>query len=465
MGTDDGNLQISKDGGITWENIIENVPGIPKLTYVSRVIASFFEEGRAYVTFDGHRNDDFKAYVFVTNDYGESWMSISSNLPEGGTVNVIREHHRNPDLLFVGTERGSYISIDRGKRWVRMKNNLPVVPVDDIAIHPRDNDLIIGTHGRSVWVLDDITPLEQLTEDVLYSKSHLFDIREAMIFKPFRHKGNLGHKVFVGPNPSYGAIIGYYLGEKSRKSVRIIIKNSEGKKIRELEGSGEPEIHRLSWDLRYEPPPPTTGGEMGSHFRTRAPLVLPGTYNVTLQVSDQRKTKMVKMIGDPRIPISFEERKAQHDALYTLYKLYPYLHEAEKTSDTILKQIAEAEEIIKKAPGVTKILFEEITNIRRELRNIRLELVGNPKLGWPGVSSSVRGRLVLLGRAIEGYTGAPSPRQLQKIQKGSEELWSIVDRINRIVELRIPRLNELMSKDKIMFEISGEKIEISDSGN
>ena len=132
----------------------DNVPGVPKYTYVSRIVASHYEEGKAYATFDGHRNDDFDPYVFMTANYGESWKNISNNLREGGTVNVIREHHRNPNLLFVGTERGAYFSIDRGKKWIKFKNDFPIVPVDDIAIHPRDNDLIFGTHGRSIWVLD-----------------------------------------------------------------------------------------------------------------------------------------------------------------------------------------------------------------------------------------------------------------------------------------------------------------------
>lgn len=459
-GTDDGNLQVSRDGGKTWKNVINKVPGVPKYTYVSRVVSSRFEEGRAYVTFDGHRNDDFKAYVFVTNDHGESWKSISNNLPQGGTVNVIREHHRNPNLLFVGTERGAYVSIDRGKRWVKMKSNLPIVPVDDIAIHPRENDLIFGTHGRSIWILDDITPLECLIDDVLASRSYLFEIRKATLFIPYDHKGTIGHRVFVAPNPPFGVMINYYLKEKAKENVKIIINDKDGKKIRELKGLNEHGINRITWDMRYAPPPQTVEGEFGRYFRTQAPKVLPGEYRVTLKVSDQEMTKTAKVVGDPRIEISFEDRKAQHDALYTIYKLYPIIHSTNITLNSIGRQIAEVEKAIKDLPDVPELLLKEQKAISEEIRDIKLELSGNPKLGWDSVRVSVRDKLVQLGRAIEVYTSAPSQRQVQQIHKNSERLKNIVNRINRVIEENIPKLNKMMSENKIGLQIFEDKINI-----
>jgi len=462
VGTDDGNLQISRDGGKTWMNVMDKVPGVPKYTYVSRVVASRFNEGRAYVTLDGHRNDDFKAYAFMTIDYGESWKSISSNLPEGSTVNVIREHHRNPDLLFVGTERGAYVSIDRGQKWVRIKGNLPLVPVDDIAIHPRENDLILGTHGRSIWVLDDMTPLEQLTKDVLDSQGSLYDIREATIFNPYNHKGSLGHKVFVGPNPPQGAIISYYLKEKAKENVKIIIEDKDGKKIREIKGPQEAGINRITWDLRYEPPVQPFRGERSRRFRARGPFVLPGEYRVGLMVSDQEMTKSVKVLGDPRIDISFEDRKAQHDALYTLYELYPVLSAVDKTSDGLKKQIAELKKNLKKLTDIPESILEEAEAISKEIDDIRLKLIGDPKLGWQGLRLSVRGRVISLGRAIGGYTSAPSQRQLQQIQKNSEQLKALVERMNKIIEEAIPKLNKLMNENNIPHLIPGEKIKIKE---
>jgi hypothetical protein len=144
------------------------------------VVASGFNEGTVYVTFDGHRNNDFSAYAFVSDDFGRSFRAITEGLPDGWSVNVITEHPRSRDLLFLGNEVGAYVSIDRGAHWTRLKNNLPTVPVDDIKVHPRDNDLILGTHGRGVWILDDITPLQELSAAVLAADAHLFSVRSAV---------------------------------------------------------------------------------------------------------------------------------------------------------------------------------------------------------------------------------------------------------------------------------------------
>lgn len=457
VGTDDGNLQVSKDGGKTWKNVIKKVPGVPPLTYVSRVVASRYEEGTAYVTFDGHRNDDFKPYVFMTTDYGESWRNISSNLPLGGTVNVIREHHRNPNLLFVGTERGAYFSIDKGKKWVRFKGNLPIVPVDDIAIHPRENDLIFGTHGRSIWILDDIAPLEQLNDKVLQSPSFLFDMRPAVIFNPYYHKGSLGHKVFLAPNPPYGVIINYYLKEKPKEDVKIIIKDSEGRTVRELKGEKEAGINRITWDLRYGPPP-SVGEEVRRRSRATGPFVLPGTYTVILEAAGQEQGKQVKVEGDPRIEISFEERKAQHDALYSIYKLYPVLSDTARRTGDLRKDLNRVKQTLKKVPDVPEEITAKAKAISEEIENIRTKLMGDPKLGFRGMRASIRGKIMRLYRAIGGFTAAPSQSQMEALRKNTQELRALVERINTIIEKEIPALNKLMNEHNIPRIFPGEKI-------
>ena len=460
VGTDDGNLQVSKDGGKTWENVINKISAVPKYTYVSRVVASRFDQGTAYATFDGHRNNDFKPYVFVTSDYGESWKNISSNLPLGGTVNVIREHPRNPNLLFVGTERGAYFSMDKGRQWIKFKSNFPIVPVDDIAVQPRANDLIFGTHGRSIWILDDITSLEQLREEVLSSSSYLFDIRPALIFNPFSHKGNLGHKVFVAPNPPFGAIINYYLKEKPKEDVKVIIQNSEGQKVRELKGAKEAGVNRITWDLRYGPPPSPVEGQMRRYFRAAGPFVLPGTYQVILKAAAQEMTKNVEVKGDPRVEISFEDRKALHDALYTIYKLYPTLSDASRTTDTLKKEIKKLEKDLKKGPDVPQTILKQIKAISKEIDDIRLKLFGDPKLGRRGMRFSVRGRLIMISRSISRYTARPSPSQMQQISKNSEDLKTLINSINKIIETDIPTLNKLMNENDIPRLFPGKKIKI-----
>src|SRR5258708_7396793 len=252
-GTDDGNLQVTRDGGKNWKNVAEKGKGVPKGTYISRVLASRYAEGTAYATFDGHRSNDFGIYVYMTTDYGESWKPIRNGLPDDtGIVHVIREHHRNPKLLFVGTEHGLFVSPDQGLRWMRLGLNLPTVPVDDIAIHPRENDLVLGTHGRSIWILDDITPLEELSDAVTAEDLHLFDLRPATEWRIANRGGNTGQKVFFGANPPNGALIHYYLKTKpeEKERVRITISDKDGKVVREMDGTKDVGVNRVVWNLR-----------------------------------------------------------------------------------------------------------------------------------------------------------------------------------------------------------------------
>ena len=457
VGTDDGNLQVSRDGGKTWKNVVSKVPGLPKYTYVTRVVTSEFDESSAYAAFDGHRNNDFKPYVFRTSDYGESWTNISAKLPMGSIVNVIREHHKNPNLLFVGTERGAYFSIDRGTTWTMFLGNFPMVPVDDIAIHPRENDLIFGSHGRSIWVLDDITPLEQLTSQVLADAGHLFDIRPAETFNYFSHKGNLGHKVFVAPNPPFGAMISYYLkGEE--KEVKVFIKNSAGEVIREIEGKNEAGINRVTWDLRYNPPKMGDLGQMSRFSRASGPFVLPGEYQVLLKVADQEMVKSVEVTGDPRITIAFEDRKSQHDALYALYQLMPLISSASRGTDIIRKEIGALQGELKKVPDIPESVTETVKTVEDRVGDIRKKLLGDPGSGFSGMRDSIRGRLLMLYRSIGGYTGAPTGRQLQQIDKNSEALKALVLDLNMIIETDIPKLNKLLNENDVPRLFVGDPI-------
>jgi photosystem II stability/assembly factor-like uncharacterized protein len=460
VGTDDGLVQVSRDDGKTWRNVTPQPPALPKNTYVSRVAASHHAPGRAFAAFDGHRSDDFKPYVFMTEDYGATWKSIAGILPAGGTVSVVREHPRNPDLFFVGTERGAYLSCDRGLHWTRIKSNLPLVPVDDIAVHPRENDLIFGTHGRSIWILDDIAPLEQLKPDVLAAAGYLFDPRPAVIFNPYYHKGNLGHKFFVASNPPYGALLSYYLKEKIKGDVKIVIVDSEGKPIRELKCAGEAGIQRIAWDLRYAPPAAAETGAMARFAGSVAPYVLPGEYRVTLVAEGVESVKTLKVEGDPRIDVTLAERKAQHDALMRLYKLTPLLAQAQSTLDALQKQLRDAEADLKKVPGAPAPLAEAFKAALKETDDIRKELAGDPSLGFQGMMSTVRGRLLSVGRSISGYTGAPTERQVREIDVNEKKLLDLVGRINKIIDQDIPRLNQMMNENNIPYLLPVPKIKI-----
>ena len=270
VGTDDGNLQVTLDGGATWNNVIDQVPGVPSRTYVSRLETSHALDGRVYATFDGHRNDDYAPHAYVSEDHGASWRRITAGLPDGWSVNVIREHPRNPNLLFLGNEIGVYLSIDRGESWGRMQNNLPTVAVDDIAIHPRENDLVLGTHGRSIWILDDITPLEEMAADVFASDFRLFGARRGTMWSmgtdwPFQPA------TFIAPNPVAGIALRYYLGEgvDSDGASLEILDGGDG--VRTMDASrGRPVLTRCVWDFRVDPAFEADGGRWWRRLPGRA---------------------------------------------------------------------------------------------------------------------------------------------------------------------------------------------------
>jgi photosystem II stability/assembly factor-like uncharacterized protein len=497
VGTDDGNLQVTRDGGKNWKNVADKVPGVPKGTYVSRVVASRHAEGTAYATFDGHRMNDFNIYVFLTADFGETWKAISSGIPaNGGIVNVIREHHRNANLLFAGTEYGAYFSLDRGANWSRLKMNLPTVPVDDIAIHPRENDLIFGTHGRGVWVLDDITPLEQLDDKVMASDLHLFDIRPATQWRVHGHKGNTGHKIFLGENPAYGALIHFYLkaapGERER--MRITITDKDGKTVRDImcgprpqapAGGGgggggfffavsqipcdpKPGINRVNWDLRYNSPVPPGGGPGGGGGggggfgggAGRGASVDPGEYTVKISLGQKEVTKTVRVDEDPRIQISPEDRTARRAAINRLTPMMTTASRAQRGITGLRTALSGAIESWKR-PGsnVPEAIVKQGEEMLKKVEEVCLKFANRQQctsaagegLGTAGpplvfTPPPLPNRIGQLMFALDGYTAAPSATQLEDIDTLSKLLEEAAPQVRKLVEEELVNLNKKMNE-------------------
>jgi photosystem II stability/assembly factor-like uncharacterized protein len=300
-GTDDGNLQVSRDGGMTFTEVGKNLPGLPKDNWywISRIDASHFDQATAYVSVDGHRSDDLKPYVFVTHDFGKTFQGISANLPPYGNVQVIREDPKNKDLLYAGTEFGLFISLDAGKSWQKFMNNYPTVRTDDILVHPRENDLIVASHGRSVWIADDITPLQQLTPAVRESDVALFDVRPAVAWLNDQQNNQQvgGQKVFIGENAPRGAAISYYLKSAASGDVKITIADANGRVIRTLDGPKAAGINRVTWNLAPQPAAGQPAGGFGGG-RGGAGAVEPGTYVVTLDVAGKKFTKPLQVLQD-----------------------------------------------------------------------------------------------------------------------------------------------------------------------
>jgi photosystem II stability/assembly factor-like uncharacterized protein len=257
-GTDDGNVWISPDDGGTWNDITSRFAGVPDGTYVSRIEPSSHDVNRFYITFDNHRRGDFAPYVYSTQDGGQTFRSISSNLPTGKPdfVYVIREDPVNPDLLFVGTDVGAYVSFDRGGSWQKFMNGLPTVPVNDLKIHPRDHELIAATHGRSIWIVD-IAPLQQLNAQVVASAAHLFEPKPGVQFGEQPTGGEFTAQLyFEADSPPYGAEIAYWVGQPvANEQASVLVTNARGDTLGTMTGPAERGLHRVHWNFRGVQPP------------------------------------------------------------------------------------------------------------------------------------------------------------------------------------------------------------------
>ena len=345
VGTDDGNVQLSQDGGATWNEVSGSIDGVGDTTYVSRVMASSKSPGTAFVTFDAHRDGDFLPYVYRTSDFGETWTTKVYGLPEVGSVNVIAEHPDNPDVLFLGTEHALFVSTNAGDAWTPFTANLPTTHYDDLAIHPREKDLVLGTHGRSIWILDDTTPIAEWTSAAASDSAHLFSIQPATFFHYWKNTSYRGQAAYNGENPAFGALISYHLPTPV-DSVRLVITSAEGDTVRTLAGPGSAgAIQRVAWDLEHTPPPDDEDEDeeeeglvvpdadsilpkLPRPNNPRGPFVAPGTYTVTLEAGDTRVSQPVEVRGDPEMEISQEQYETREAFLLDVLALQREAFEA-----------------------------------------------------------------------------------------------------------------------------------------
>jgi photosystem II stability/assembly factor-like uncharacterized protein len=371
-GTDDGSLAVTRDGGKNWMQIVEKVPGVPKGTFVSEVVPSRFDEGTVYVTFDGHRLNDFETWVFASNDYGQTFRAISSNL-KGEVARTLTEDLRNPDVLYLGTDTGLFLTLDRGKSWQRLKANLPHVRIDEITLHPRDNAMILATHGRALWILDHLEPIQEYAAaQTTTADAKLFTLPSyAMYRRPVRDRNYefWGNQTFFGENPPQAAIISWYQ-KKPATSLQLRITDAAGREVREISGSVLAGVNRAGiqsacWDLRVQPAPAPAvgaaagrgqagggqagrqggpagpaaqspfgagcGGAAGAGGRggfggagggNPGPFVLAGTYNVALVVDGKTvESKPLRVVSDPEVVLTEAERKKLFDMAMEMHEL------------------------------------------------------------------------------------------------------------------------------------------------
>jgi hypothetical protein len=294
VGTDDGKVWVTRDAGKTWTDLTAKLRGVPAGLYMSRIEASHHDPEVAYLAVDGHRTNDFGTHLLATRDGGKSWTSIAGDLPRETPVKVVREDLTNPRLLFAGTEFGLWMTLDGGAHWVKLAEGLPTVAVDDIVIHPRERDLVAGTHGRSIYVLDDITPLEQWSDGVLRDPVTFFAPRPATAYLHRPIGAIWGQRSFRQKNPPFGAYFNYFVRDFTGEGVDIAVADAAGRTVRRLSGPGSPGLHRVTWDLQR----PAVERIDRPEWSDQPEFVKPGTYTVTLTFGKQppiKRTLEVRM--------------------------------------------------------------------------------------------------------------------------------------------------------------------------
>jgi photosystem II stability/assembly factor-like uncharacterized protein len=447
VGTDDGNLQITRDGAKSWTNLIGNVHDLAKNSWVSTVEASRYDEGTAYVTFDRHTFGDMKPYAYKTADYGMSWTPLP--VQESGVrgyAHVIKEDTIDPNLLFLGTEFGLWISVDGGQRWAQYKgSDFPPVAVRDIVVQPRESDLVLATHGRGIWIIDDISSLRVLSADVMERDANLLVGRPAVQY--FNSNGGWpeGDETFTGPTRVTDAFITYY--QRRRHifgDLKLEIFDQDGKLLDTILGSKHRGLNRTTWSMRLKAPT-VTPAATALFAAAQGPRVLPGTYTVKLSKGDQVYTAPLKIVLDPRAKFTVEDRKAQFDLAMKLYKLLGHMSYAASATQS-MRDAANAR--VAKLPTKDS-LRPRLQTIADEADQLRGKIVATKEGGAITGEERIRELLGALYGAVNGYEGRPSHQQVRRTDALEHELEDIVNEYKRVSTSQLPGVNALLKKKKL----------------
>ncbi|HZS45403.1 MAG TPA: hypothetical protein VFC63_09900 [Blastocatellia bacterium] len=454
-GTDDGNLQVTTDGGKSWTNLIKNIPELKPNSPVSHIEPSRTSANVAYATFDRHMLDDFRPYIFKTTDGGKSWKNVTGDLPSAGYALVVKEDPKNPNVLYAGTELGLFVSYTGGDNWLPMNfKNMPKVSVHDIAIHPRENDMILATHGRAIWILDDITPIQKMTTEIANSDMHLFEIRPALRFTTRFTRYGIGEKVFTGPNPPYGALISYYLKDKpdDKTPVKLQILDGSGKVIKEIKALPKDKgLNRVVWDLSYEGAPlrrPLTPEQLQFFGGPRGPQAVPGKYTAKLFVGDKTQEQPVEVRMDPTVSVQTADLQTQFDYALKLRDMQSIINNDLRALDSIKDQLQQVDKTIKdRMPDAPKDLLTAISDNTKQVQSLLGELEEAPDgLGISG-RSKVSDQVGGLFFTIDGTNAAPTPAQIEAFGELQTLFKQEIEKVNKFLGQTIPQLNDNLKRN------------------
>lgn len=454
-GTDDGNLQVTRDDGKTWTNVAPNVPGLGADAVVAGVEPSRVAAGTAYAAFERRMMDDFRPYVYKTTDFGRTWTNITGNLPPTAYLQVVREDPKNPNLIYAGTELGLYVSWSGGTEWTRLHlGNLPSVAVHEVLVHPRDNDLVLATHGRALWVLDDATAIQQMTPAVAAKASHLFPMRVATRYNTGDQKWNWGNHQFRGANAPYGATITYWLKEKAADSTVKLEVLQNGAVIRTLKRpSVAAGFNRVQWDLRLDAPKvlsdmPEDSAEAGDwRARPMGPQALPGMYAVRLTVGRDVQEQPLTIRIDPTSPVTLAQLQAQFDQAQRVNAVIANLIETERSLVAYKGQVDERRATGKELRGaaagdLVRAAGEEMV----KLDSVRLQLTRPRSDNVPFYSEGPRPieRAMSLMGSVDNGLLEPLATQREYLGDVRRDAQTVIDMVERQVEATARRMNPLL---------------------
>lgn len=493
VGSDDGLIQITEDGGKSWRKV-EKFPGVAEMAYVSRIVTSNHDANTAYVSFDNHQNADFKPYLLKTTDAGRTWTSISSNLPANGPVWAIAEDHVNPSLLFVGNEYGLFFSVDAGAKWIQLKGGLPTIAVRDLNIQKRENDLVVGTFGRGIYVLDNYAPLRSVKVDSLKQESILFPVKDALMYiqsQPLggRGKSFQGETFFTAENPSFGAAVTWYLKDaiKTRKEKRqesekeaerknaavgwpsqtdlraeeeeeapaivITITDANDRVVRRLSGPVTAGIQRVTWDLRYPaanlstPPPP----DADSDFEPPSgPLVMPGTYKASIAkrvdgvLTPLGTTQEFQVVIEGQENMSSADRSALVEFQQKAIRLQRAVSGATQAANALKPRLAAIKRAISETPALPSRLHDEAGALDKRTNEILRALTGDTAARQRNINTppSISERVGYVVGAQRLSTARPTQTQISQYGAAAQDFESVLAQLRQLVEIDLAKLEK-----------------------
>jgi photosystem II stability/assembly factor-like uncharacterized protein len=465
VGTDDGLIQLTRDDGKTWTNVTPK--GLPEWAMVSLIEASPFDSGTAYAAVDAHKLDNFKPYIFKTTDFGKTWAQITTGLPDGSYVHAVREDPKRKGLLFAGTETGIWISFDDGTHWQTLQLDLPTTPIHDLIVH--DSDLVVATHGRAFWVLDDINPLRQASASIAAEDAHVFTPSTVT-------RTRMGHtnrrRYAIGENPPDGAILSYYLKSEPKDPAKLELLDAQGSVLRsftsvEKKPEGPPEegerdeaaehipakagLNLFIWDLRYESPKKIPGAIYDEGNPT-GPLVLPGKYQVRLTVAGKAYTAPVEVKMDPRVKTSAEDLHKQFDLMLKMRDRQDEMNKTILAIRDLRGQLQALEKRLEPLGGQAKPLTSLSADLRKKISAIEEELIqvnskaSEDELNYP---TRLNSKIGYLQAAIDSADVAPTEGEIAVFAELDQQLEAQLVQWREVNTKDVPALNDAMRKNNV----------------